>query len=83
MAVEDALAFATSFNNVGANGAAFEQFEQSRRVKVDWTVSTSWSIGRVCHAGNPLTRALRNAALKHTPKRVTEKQIQRLYALGS
>ena len=83
MAVEDALALASSFSKVGVNGAAFEQFEQSRREKVDWTVSTSWSIGRVCHVGNPLIRTLRNSALKHTPKRVTEKQIQRLYKLES
>jgi 2-polyprenyl-6-methoxyphenol hydroxylase-like FAD-dependent oxidoreductase len=81
MAVEDALALAESFGKCGMNGAAFEQFENRRRKKVDWTVSTSWSIGKMCHVGNPLLRALRNAALKHTPKRVTDKQIRRLYSL--
>jgi 2-polyprenyl-6-methoxyphenol hydroxylase-like FAD-dependent oxidoreductase len=81
MAVEDALALADSFGKAGLNGAAFEQFERLRRKKVDWTVATSWSVGKMCHLGNPLVRGLRNAALKHTPKRVTEKQIQRLYSL--
>ena len=81
MAVEDALALADSFGKVGMHGAAFEQFEHLRRRKVDWTVATSRSIGRICHLGNPLARRLRNAALRHIPKRVTEKQIQRLYSL--
>jgi 2-polyprenyl-6-methoxyphenol hydroxylase-like FAD-dependent oxidoreductase len=81
MAVEDALVLADSFGKCGLNGTAFEHFEQRRRTKVDWTVATSWSIGRMCHLGNPLVRSLRNAALKHTPKRITEKQIRRLYSL--
>ena len=81
MAVEDALALADSFAGAGVSAPAFEQFEQLRRKKVDWTVATSWSIGKMCHIGNPMARTLRNAALKHTPKRVTEKQIQRLYSL--
>jgi 2-polyprenyl-6-methoxyphenol hydroxylase-like FAD-dependent oxidoreductase len=81
MAVEDALALADSLGRTGRNGGAFEQFEELRGKKVDWTVSTSWSIGKMCHIGNPLARGLRNAALKHTPKRVTDKQIQRLFAL--
>jgi 2-polyprenyl-6-methoxyphenol hydroxylase-like FAD-dependent oxidoreductase len=81
MAVEDALALADSFGKAGIDGTAFEQFEHLRRRKVDWTVATSWSIGRMCHLGNPLARGFRNAALKHTPKRVIEKQIQRLYSL--
>jgi 2-polyprenyl-6-methoxyphenol hydroxylase-like FAD-dependent oxidoreductase len=81
MAVEDALALADSFGKAGLNGTAFEQFEHLRRRKVDWTVATSWSIGRMCHLGNPMARGIRNAALKHTPKRVTNKQFQRLYSL--
>jgi 2-polyprenyl-6-methoxyphenol hydroxylase-like FAD-dependent oxidoreductase len=81
MAVEDALALADSFSKAGLNETAFEQFEHLRRKKVDWTVATSWSIGRICHLGNPVARGLRNAALKHTPKRVTDKQFQRLYSL--
>jgi 2-polyprenyl-6-methoxyphenol hydroxylase-like FAD-dependent oxidoreductase len=81
MAVEDALAMADAFSKAGMNGTAFEQFEHQRRRKVDWTVATSWSIGRICHLGNPLARRLRNAALRHTPKQITEKQIERLYSL--
>ncbi|HEY3835554.1 MAG TPA: FAD-dependent monooxygenase [Bryobacteraceae bacterium] len=83
MAVEDALALADAFKELGLNQAAWRRFEQRRRKKVDWTVSTSWSIGKICHLGNPLFRSLRNIALKKTPDSVTHKQVQRIYSLQS
>jgi 2-polyprenyl-6-methoxyphenol hydroxylase-like FAD-dependent oxidoreductase len=83
MAVEDALVLADSFKKLGLNEAAWKRFEQLRRKKVDWTVSTSWSIGKICHLGNPLLRSLRNIALKKTPDSVTQKQVQRIYSLES
>jgi 2-polyprenyl-6-methoxyphenol hydroxylase-like FAD-dependent oxidoreductase len=83
MAVEDALALADAFKRLGLNEAAWKRFEQLRRKKVDWTVSTSRSIGKICHLGNPLFRSLRNIALKKTPDSVTHKQVQRIYTLES
>jgi 2-polyprenyl-6-methoxyphenol hydroxylase-like FAD-dependent oxidoreductase len=79
--VEDALALADAFNKFGINQAAWKHFEQLRRKKVDWTVATSWSIGKICHLGNPVLRSIRNIALKKTPDSVTQKQIQRMYSL--
>jgi 2-polyprenyl-6-methoxyphenol hydroxylase-like FAD-dependent oxidoreductase len=83
MAVEDALVLTDAFEKCGLNEAAWKRFEQRRHKKVDWTVSTSWSIGKVCHLGNPFLRALRNFALKRTPERVTQRQIEQLYRLDS
>jgi 2-polyprenyl-6-methoxyphenol hydroxylase-like FAD-dependent oxidoreductase len=83
MAVEDALVLADAFKQLGLNEAAWKRFEQLRRKKVDWTVSTSWSIGKICHLGNPLFRSLRNMALKKTPDGVTQKQVHRIYSLES
>jgi 2-polyprenyl-6-methoxyphenol hydroxylase-like FAD-dependent oxidoreductase len=83
MAVEDALILADTFKKLGFNEAAWKRFEQLRRKKVDWTVSTSWSIGKICHLGNPLFRSLRNMALKKTPDSITQKQVQRIYSLES
>ena len=83
MAVEDALALADAFQLLGLNEAAWKRFEQLRRKKVEWTVSTSRSLGKICHLGNPLFRFLRNIALKRTPDSVTQKQLQRLYSLES
>jgi 2-polyprenyl-6-methoxyphenol hydroxylase-like FAD-dependent oxidoreductase len=82
MAVEDALALAKCFDEIGLNEAAFVRYEQRRREKVNWIVSTSWTIGRICHVGNPLGRGIRNALLMHTPKRVANKQISKLYSIG-
>jgi 2-polyprenyl-6-methoxyphenol hydroxylase-like FAD-dependent oxidoreductase len=81
MAVEDALALADTFKELGLNHDAWIRFEQRRRKKVDWTVSTSRSIGKVCHMGNPFFRSLRNIALKMTPASATQKQVQRMYSL--
>jgi 2-polyprenyl-6-methoxyphenol hydroxylase-like FAD-dependent oxidoreductase len=81
MAVEDAFFLANAFKKCGLNETAWKHFEDLRREKVDWTVATSWSIGKVCHLRNPLLRALRNMALKKTPASVTQKQIERLYKL--
>jgi 2-polyprenyl-6-methoxyphenol hydroxylase-like FAD-dependent oxidoreductase len=81
MAVEDAVTLADAFDKYGLNETAWKHFEQLRRKKVDWTVSTSWSIGKICHLRNPLLRSLRNLALKRTPDSVTQKQIQRIYSL--
>jgi len=83
MAVEDALALADMFEELGLNEAAWKRFEQLRRRKVDWTVSTSWSIGKICHLRNPLFCSLRNIALKKTPDGVTQKQLHRIYSLHS
>jgi 2-polyprenyl-6-methoxyphenol hydroxylase-like FAD-dependent oxidoreductase len=81
MAIEDALTLAEAFQELGLSEAAWKRFEQLRRKKVDWTVATSWSIGKICHLGNPLFRVLRNMALRMTPSNVTQKQIRRIYSL--
>jgi 2-polyprenyl-6-methoxyphenol hydroxylase-like FAD-dependent oxidoreductase len=64
MAVEDAYSLADAVERSGLNGKAFERYEKQRREKVDWTVATSWNIGRMCHLKNPVLRGLRNAVLR-------------------
>jgi 2-polyprenyl-6-methoxyphenol hydroxylase-like FAD-dependent oxidoreductase len=81
MAIEDAYSLANTFQEVGVNGRAFELYERQRREKVDWTVSTSWSIGRICHYKNPVARALRNALLKKALSGHSEKQMRKLYSI--
>lgn len=82
MAIEDALSIANAFDKFGLTANAFQLYEKQRREKVDWTVSTSWSIGRICHIRNPIARSLRNAILKRILGRSSEKQIQRLYSIA-
>jgi 2-polyprenyl-6-methoxyphenol hydroxylase-like FAD-dependent oxidoreductase len=71
MAVEDALVLADSFAHAGLNESAWKLFEQRRRRKVDWTVSTSRRIGKLCYTGNRLFRFVRNLALRKTPDSVS------------
>jgi 2-polyprenyl-6-methoxyphenol hydroxylase-like FAD-dependent oxidoreductase len=82
MAIEDAYSLTDAIERVGLNTKAFELYEKQRREKVDWTVSTSWSIGRMCHLKNPLLRSLRNLALTKMLSSGGEKQIRRLYSIG-
>jgi 2-polyprenyl-6-methoxyphenol hydroxylase-like FAD-dependent oxidoreductase len=82
MAVEDAYSLTDAVQAAGLNGKAFELYEKHRREKVDWTVSTSWNIGRICHWKNPVLRSLRNLALKKMPNSVGEKQMRKLYSIG-
>ena len=81
MAIEDALSLANAFQQVGLNVRAWEIFERQRRKKVDWTVATSWSIGRLCHIRNPLGRGLRNFLLKRVLGRGHDSQIKKLYSI--
>ena len=82
MSIEDAYSLAASFEQVGLSGRAFELYENQRREKVDWTVSTSWNVGRVCHLKNPVMRALRNTILKKALSGGAEKQIRKMYSIA-
>lgn len=80
MAVEDALALAKSFEEVGLCETAFEHFEH-RREKVNWIVSNSWTIGKICHTKHPIARSVRNAFLMHMPKSLSKRQIMKIYSI--
>ena len=82
MAVENAYSLTDAVEKVGLNRKAFELYEKQRREKVDWTVSTSWNIGRMCHLKNPVLRSLRNVALSKMLSSGGEKQIRKLYSIG-
>jgi 2-polyprenyl-6-methoxyphenol hydroxylase-like FAD-dependent oxidoreductase len=82
MAVEDAYALTGAIGEAGLHPRAFALFEKRRRAKVDWIVSTSWKIGRICHLRNPVLRSLRNFALSKLISSDGEKQIRKLYSVG-
>jgi hypothetical protein len=81
MAVEDAYSLTDAVEKVGLNGKAFELYEEQCREKVDWTVSTSWNIGRMCHLKNPVLRGVRNVVLRKMLSGGGEKQIKKLYSI--
>jgi 2-polyprenyl-6-methoxyphenol hydroxylase-like FAD-dependent oxidoreductase len=82
MAVEDAYSLMQAVEEAGLNGKAFELYERRRRAKVDWTVSNSWNIGKICHLKNPVLRGLRNVLLPKLLRGEGEKQMKRLYTIG-
>jgi 2-polyprenyl-6-methoxyphenol hydroxylase-like FAD-dependent oxidoreductase len=82
MAIEDAYSLTNAVETAGLTPEAFKLYEKRRRAKVDWTVSTSWNIGRLCHLKNPLLRSLRNLALRKMLSSGGEKQIKKLYSIG-
>ncbi|HEX4309903.1 MAG TPA: FAD-dependent monooxygenase [Acidobacteriaceae bacterium] len=82
MAVEDAYALTGAIEEAGLTPRAFELFEKQRRARVDWIVSTSWKIGRICHFRHPVLRSLRNFALSKLVSSDGEKQIRKLYSVG-
>jgi 2-polyprenyl-6-methoxyphenol hydroxylase-like FAD-dependent oxidoreductase len=82
MAIEDSYSLASAFERAGLSARAFGLYERERREKVDWTVSTSWNIGRMCHLKNYMARALRNAVLKKVLSGGGAKQIRKLYSIA-
>jgi 2-polyprenyl-6-methoxyphenol hydroxylase-like FAD-dependent oxidoreductase len=81
MAVEDAYSLTDTVEKMGFNWKAFERYEKQRREKVDWTVSTSRNIGRMCHLKNPVLRSLRNVVLRRMLSNGGEKQIRKMYSI--
>lgn len=57
----------------------FENFEKTRRKKVDHVVNTSWQFGKMIH--NPLGQSVLKLIMKSTPDRVMNKQMKTLYAV--
>jgi 2-polyprenyl-6-methoxyphenol hydroxylase-like FAD-dependent oxidoreductase len=82
-AIEDALALAECLAAFEQPQAAFRLYEQRRRAKVTMVVRRSWQIGRLAHLRNPLGRALRNAAMRHTPGSAVQRQFEAIYRAGA
>lgn len=78
-AVEDALALARRIVSVGATPAALDAFWQARHRRTGRIVAMSRTFGRLAHWTSPVTRSLRNAALRATPAGVQRRQVMDLF----
>jgi hypothetical protein len=83
MAVEDAYSLTNAIEKEGLNKKAFELYEKQRREKVDWIVSTSWNIRRMCHLKIPCCAPCETSPSKKMLSAGGEKQIRKLYSIGS
>jgi 2-polyprenyl-6-methoxyphenol hydroxylase-like FAD-dependent oxidoreductase len=76
MAIEDAVVLANCLTEDAIPQQAFQKFETRRRRRTRKIVNGSWRLGRVAQWESPLLTWARNAAVRATPARVTEKQMQ-------
>jgi 2-polyprenyl-6-methoxyphenol hydroxylase-like FAD-dependent oxidoreductase len=82
MAIEDAAVLANCIESYATPEEAFKQFESKRIERTTRIVNASRALGRVAQLKNPLLMSLRNALLRCTPQRVTEKQLKFLYEVS-
>lgn len=82
-AIEDAavLAHLLETENELDMPAIFKKFEKRRLMRTRNIVNDSWRIGQIAQLENPILIALRNMAFRMTPKSVSEKQLQTIYAV--
>jgi 2-polyprenyl-6-methoxyphenol hydroxylase-like FAD-dependent oxidoreductase len=79
MAIEDAAVLANCLDEYNSPDEAFMQFQKRRIARTTKIVKTSWAMGQVAQVRHPLLVGLRNAAIRLTPRRVTESQLKFLY----
>jgi 2-polyprenyl-6-methoxyphenol hydroxylase-like FAD-dependent oxidoreductase len=76
MAIEDAVILANSIMANKNVESAFKFFEEKRITRTTRIVENSWTLGKIAQLRNPILVGLRNAAVKLTPSKVTEKQMK-------
>jgi 2-polyprenyl-6-methoxyphenol hydroxylase-like FAD-dependent oxidoreductase len=78
MAIEDAATLANGLLKYEPEDA-FRKFETHRIGRTTKIVNQSWRFGKLAQIENPMLRSIRNFVFKMTPKRVIEKQLQKLF----
>lgn len=79
MAIEDAVVLAACVDREKDTIKAFRDFESRRVDRNRRIVNASYSMGKVAQVSNPLLMRLRNAAMRATPKSISESQLKFLY----
>lgn len=80
-AIEDAVVLADELTRHDMPHQAFVGFESRRLVRTHSITNTSWRLGQLAQTTNPLLIALRNGLLRGLPKRLGERQLERLLAV--
>lgn len=79
MGIEDAVVLADELAKSIEVGIAFKKFEKRRLKRTHDIVNKSWQLGKVAQLDNPVLIAVRNLALRLTPKSVNQNQLKKLY----
>jgi 2-polyprenyl-6-methoxyphenol hydroxylase-like FAD-dependent oxidoreductase len=78
MAIEDAATLANGLAKYEPE-EAFTKFEAHRIKRTTKIVNQSWQFGRLFQLENPVLRYIRDSVFKMTPKRVIERELQKLF----
>lgn len=80
-AVEDAYVLGELLKKYPIN-EAFLRYPEIRRQKAHDVVNTSWKIGKISHASNPVIAWLRDFIFRVTPESVNLKQMDKVFMLN-
>ncbi len=75
--IEDAYFLSLLMPQFNDYTKTFEQFENTRREKVDYVVNNSWRFGKMAH--HPVGQVVMKWMMKATPEQVIKKQLANLY----
>jgi 2-polyprenyl-6-methoxyphenol hydroxylase-like FAD-dependent oxidoreductase len=81
MAIEDAATLANGLVKYEPE-EAFQKFQTHRIARTTKIVNQSWQFGKLAQIENPILRTVRNSIFKMTPKRVIEKELQKLFEVS-
>jgi 2-polyprenyl-6-methoxyphenol hydroxylase-like FAD-dependent oxidoreductase len=77
--IEDAYYISRALSSNDNLRAAFLQFEQERRKKVDHVVNNSWRFGQMAH--RPFGRRMVKTIMKLSPTSVLQNQLKKVYSV--
>ncbi|WP_345162620.1 FAD-dependent monooxygenase [Nibribacter koreensis] len=80
-AIEDAAVLADELSLDRDLNAAAKRFEKRRLARTHWITNQSRLLGNVAQATNPLFIKARNFALKHMPKAINDRQLEKVYSV--
>ncbi len=81
-AIEDAYLIAECLSKEKNYQKAFTRFQNSRQIKVNRIVKSSWNIGKMSHLSNPIMITFRNFGMRCMPSGVMQKQNEYIYTLN-
>jgi len=81
-AIEDAFVLAEETSRNCSLPVALANYQRIRMPKVKRIVNTAWTLGKIAHWQNPVARTLRDIAIRMTPAKTRQKQMNELANLN-
>lgn len=81
-AIEDAYVVAKCLDQHAKIKKALKAYQEIRYKKAVFVVNTSWQYGKLSNMSNSTLVALRNLVMANVPKKIGEKQLEKIYKLN-